>query len=224
MPDSKIPTTELTSQYMAQVANDLDRNDKEQDRISAEIDALQEQLRALQHDNTVLTNMRNALGATGTAAQPAPKSAATPAVPRQKATPQHSAGKGTRAKKTATAKGSEAARKPAAKKSETVETTETVAKSAATKATQPTLVELIRRHLADQSEPRSAAEIATSLGEAHPDRGIKTTVVRTTVEGLVAKSHAQRTKQGHSVYYTTTDAQDPTPPAAAPADDRPEAN
>ncbi|MEH0420634.1 hypothetical protein [Streptomyces sp. B21-083] len=217
MPDSKTPTTELTSQYMAQVANDLDRNAKEQDRIGAEIDALQEQLRALQHDNTVLTNMRNALGATGTAAQRAPKSAGTPAVARQKATPQHSAAKGTQAKKTATAQGSEAARKPAAKK------TAAVAKSAATKAAQPTLVELIRRHLADQNEPRSAAEIATALGEAHPDRGIKTTVVRTTVEGLVAKSHAQRTKQGHSVYYTTTDTQSPTPPAATPADEQPEA-
>ncbi|WP_405812930.1 hypothetical protein OG241_01115 [Streptomyces sp. NBC_01390] len=218
MPDSKTPTTELTSQYMAQVANDLDRNAKEQDRIGAEIEALQEQLRALQHDNTVLTNMRNALGATDTAAQPAPKSAATSAVPRQKATPQHSAGKGTRAKKTVTARGSEASGKPVAKKSEAV------VKSAATKAAQPTLVELIRRHLADQTEPRSAAEIATALGEAHPDRGIKTTVVRTTVEGLVAKSHAQRTKQGHSVYYTTPDAQGPTPTAAAPADEQPEAN
>ncbi|MDX2541431.1 hypothetical protein ACOT81_00705 [Streptomyces sp. WI04-05B] len=219
MPDNKTTTTELTSQYMAQVANDLDRNAKEQDRIGAEIDALQEQLRALQHDNTVLTNMRNALGATDTATQPAPKSAAAPAVPRQKATPQRSAGKGTRAKKTATAQGSEPTGKVTAKKSEAV------VKSAATKAAQPTLVELIRRHLADQSEPRSAAEIATALGEAHPDRDIKTTVVRTTVEGLVAKSHAQRTKQGHSVYYTTTDAQAPTPHAAAPAsDEQPEAN
>src|SRR6266545_4379921 len=51
MPDTKPPTTELTSQYVAQVASDLERKAKEQERIGAEIDALQEQLRALQHDH-----------------------------------------------------------------------------------------------------------------------------------------------------------------------------
>ncbi|MET8561065.1 hypothetical protein ABZV75_10915 [Streptomyces flaveolus] len=67
----------------------------------------------------------------------------------------------------------------------------------------PTLVALIRAYLAEQSEPCSAAEIATALSEAHPDRVIKTTVVRTTLEGLVARSSAQRLKQGHSVFYTS---------------------
>ncbi len=40
--------------------------------------------------------------------------------------------------------------------------------------------------------PRSAAEVTTALAEP-PDRSVKTTVVRTTLEGLVAKSHARRT-------------------------------
>ncbi|MGY1503343.1 hypothetical protein ACW4TU_43390 [Streptomyces sp. QTS52] len=213
MPDSKTPTTELTSQYMAQVGNDLERNAKEQDRIGAEIDALQEQLRALQHDHTVLTNMRNALGVTDTTTQSAPAADATPSATRQKTTSQSGAGKGARAKKTVTAQGSEVLKKPAAKKPEAA------ASATAAKTTQPTLVELIRRHLTDQSEPRSAAEIATALGQAHPDRTIKTTVVRTTVEGLVAKSHAQRSKQGSSVYYTTGDTQAATSPTAAPAAD-----
>ncbi|MFF0465410.1 hypothetical protein [Streptomyces mexicanus] len=65
----------------------------------------------------------------------------------------------------------------------------------------PTLVALIRAYLAEQSQPCSAAEVATALSEAHPDRVIKTTVVRTTLEGLVARSSAQRLKQGHSVFY-----------------------
>ncbi|NEC85333.1 hypothetical protein [Streptomyces sp. SID12501] len=213
MPDSKTPTTELTSQYVAQVGNDLDHNAKEQDRIGAEIDALQEQLRALQHDHTVLTNMRNALGVSDTTTPTAPEADATPSVARQKTTAQSGAGKRVRAKKTATAQGAEEVKKPAAKKPEAA------TRTTAAKTTQPTLVELIRRHLTDQSEPRSAAEIATSLGQAHPDRNIKTTVVRTTVEGLVAKSHAQRTKQGSSVYYTTTDTQAPTAAAPAAADE-----
>jgi hypothetical protein len=47
---------------------------------------------------------------------------------------------------------------------------------------------------------------------------VKTTVVRTTLEGLVAKSHAHRTKQGSSVFYTTVAASEP-----APAEPQPEA-
>jgi hypothetical protein len=75
------------------------------------------------------------------------------------------------------------------------------------RAHQPTLVALIRDYLAEQSEPCSAAEVATALSEAHPDRVIKTTVVRTTLEGLVAKSSARRIKQGHSVFYAGSQAE-----------------
>ncbi|MET9118395.1 BlaI/MecI/CopY family transcriptional regulator [Streptomyces longwoodensis] len=79
-------------------------------------------------------------------------------------------------------------------------------KPAAAPADRPTLVDLVREHLAEQSEPRSAAEIATTLGRAHTDRAVKPTVVRTTLEALVAKGQAQRTRQGRSVFYTAPDA------------------
>ncbi|MGP4052048.1 BlaI/MecI/CopY family transcriptional regulator [Streptomyces sp. 2A115] len=207
MPDSQTPTTELTSQYTAQVAGDLELNAKEQERITAEVDALQEQLRALQHDHTVLTHLQKTLGVASPATQPAVEEAAAPSVPRQKTGTKPGAGKQARAKKAPAAQDGKAATKPASKKPAAApKTTGTAAK-----ATGPTLVELIRRHLADQSEPRSAAEVATTLGQAHPDRAIKTTVVRTTLENLVAKSHVQRSKQGSSVYYTTAE---PEPTAA----------
>ncbi|MFE4334426.1 BlaI/MecI/CopY family transcriptional regulator [Streptomyces sp. NPDC056831] len=77
---------------------------------------------------------------------------------------------------------------------------------------------MIHSHLEQQSEPRSATEISAALTKAHPDRGVKTTVVRTTLEGLVAKSQAQRTKQGSSVFYTATAASE-----AAAADSQREA-
>ncbi len=80
-----------------------------------------------------------------------------------------------------------AAKKPAAKAPSV---------KASTAAAKPTLVELIRGHLEKQNEPRSAAEITTALTQAHPDRSVKTTVVRTTLEGLVAKSHADRAEAG----------------------------
>ncbi|MFC4464267.1 hypothetical protein ACFPH6_06750 [Streptomyces xiangluensis] len=209
MPDTQSTTTELTSHYTAQVTSDLERNAKEQERITAEIDALQEQLRALQHDHTVLTNMHKALGTSDTATQPTPQETAAPSVPRQKTDTKPGAGKRARAKKTPAAQEGKAAKTTASKKPAAApKTTATAAKAA-----QPTLVELIRRHVADQSEPRSAAEIATALGQAHPDRAIKTTVVRTTLENLVARSQVQRTKQGSSVYYTTGEPEPTTAPA-----------
>ncbi|MER5689507.1 hypothetical protein [Streptomyces sp. NPDC002205] len=195
MSEIQVHATGLTSQYIAQVTGDLERNVKEQERISAEIEALQEQLGALQHDHSVLVNMHEALGG----ASPADKAdtTATPTVPRQAtAEPQQSKPKKTAATSTkATASKKSAAKAPSAKAPKT--------------DTKPTLVSLIRGHLEQQSEPRSATEISAALTKANPDRGVKTTVVRTTLEGLVAKSQAQRTKQGSSVLYTATPASEP---------------
>src|SRR5207245_1791950 len=85
MSENRAPATELTSQYSAQVAGDLDRNTKEQERIAAEIEALQEQLSALQHDHNVLVSMQQALGV----ASPArPDTSASQSAPeRTSATP-----------------------------------------------------------------------------------------------------------------------------------------
>ncbi|MGW2287105.1 hypothetical protein [Streptomyces phaeochromogenes] len=195
--------TELTSQYIAQITGDLERNTKEQERIGAEVDALQEQLRTLQHDHTVLVNMQQALGSTSPANEAATKTAVS--VPSQAAAEP----KRSRPKKTAAASGDKAApKKPAAEASS----------AKAPKAGKPSLVDLIRSHLKQQNEPRSAAEISSALTQAHPDRTIKTTVVRTTVEGLVARSHAHRTKQGSSVFYTAA-----TAPQAAEVEPQPKA-
>ncbi|MGW6732278.1 hypothetical protein [Streptomyces sp. NPDC055013] len=180
MAETTSGTTELSTQYATQVAGDLERNLKEQDLISGEIEALQAQLTALQHDHTVLVSIQQAIGLPAT--PPAP---ATVPAPRKKGP-----GSAKQAKQTGTATPKRASRKGAAKA------------EPATSSAAPTLVELLREHLAGQSEPRSAAEIAASLGQQHPGRTIKTTVVRTTLEGLVAKSQARRSKQGKSVFYT----------------------
>ncbi|CAM5415453.1 MULTISPECIES: hypothetical protein [Streptomyces] len=196
MPESAGPVTELTSQYVSQVTNDLEHNLKEQERITAEIAVLQEQLATLQHDHGTLLNMRQALGLA------APAGRAVVPAPRKKSG-------GTRRaddKKPAAAKPvakSAATKKPVAKKAATKAT---AGKPAATKASpsepaQPTLIELVRRHLAEQTEPRSAAEVSEALVQAYPERGIQRKVVRTTLENLVAKNGAQRTKQGTSVFY-----------------------
>ena len=197
MSDTTIAGTQLTSQYAAQVTSDLERNTKEQERISAEIATLQEQLTALQHDHRVLVNVQQVLGIAPAPVQPAagPGGAAVPA-PRRKASAESGVDERARVKRAAGTQRPTTSEKPGDKKP---------TQDTAAKAGRPTLVELVRGHLAEQSEPRSAAEVATALGKAHSERGIKTTVVRTTLEGLVARNQAKRTKQGASVFYTTPD-------------------
>ncbi|MEU2774195.1 hypothetical protein ABZ646_14945 [Streptomyces sp. NPDC007162] len=75
----------------------------------------------------------------------------------------------------------------------------------------PSLVDAVRTYLEQQREPRSAVEVAEAIRSGQPGRTIKTTVIRTTLEGLVAKSLAQRGKQGRSVFYTSTAAAQNTP-------------
>ncbi|MFF9100049.1 hypothetical protein ACF1AU_05585 [Streptomyces rubrogriseus] len=207
-------TTEVASQYAAQVAGDLERNAQEQERIGADIATLQEKLTVLQHDHSVLVNIQQALAST----VPAP-SAETTTVPspRKKTAAAPAGGRRSRAEKTTASQGRAAAKKPPAKKTRAAKA---AGKAAAVKSDAPTLVELVRRHLAAQSEPRSAAEVTAGLNQAHPERTVQTTVVRNTLEGLVAKQHAQRTKQGSSVYYTATGAPGPiaAPEAATQAE------
>ncbi|MFG2439893.1 hypothetical protein [Streptomyces sp. NPDC048508] len=238
MPDTT-SATELTSQYTAQVIGDLDRNTKEQERIGAEIDALQEQLNALRHDHSVLTSLHQALGVTDKAVPTKAVKPAAPSVPQQKsaakATRATSPAKAAKATKTTDAKGTrsraktaggakDVAPKTVAAKASDAKTGDAKsgtkaapAKKPAAKAVsgQPTLVELIRGYLTAQGEPRSAAEVSTALGKTHPDRRIQTNVVRTTLENLVAKSHAHRAKQGSSVFYTATDGHKPAATAAS---------
>jgi hypothetical protein len=195
MSETTAPNTELTSQYSAQVVGDLERNLKEQERLNDDIAALQAQLAALRHDQAVLVSIQQALGVT---AEPAPEAVAKVPAARKKPAAASTATK----QATKQAKG----KKPAASRKRTVK--KTAEKAPAAASASPTLVDLVHGHLADQREPRSAAEISTALAQQYPERGIKTTVVRTTLEGLVAKNRAQRTKQGSSVFYTTPEAAD----------------
>ncbi|MEV7737842.1 hypothetical protein AB0O75_38215 [Streptomyces sp. NPDC088921] len=197
MSETATGPTALASQYSAQVAGDLERNLKEQERIGGEIEALQAQLTALQQDHAILVNVQQALGVPATPARPSPESvAAVPAPRRGKA-----AAAPAREKQAGAGKSAAPARKRNKK---------STAAAPAAQSAQPTLVDLVREHLTGQSEPRSAAEITTALEQLHPERTVKTTVVRTTLAGLVAKNQAQRTKQGKSVYYTTPDTAAPT--------------
>jgi hypothetical protein len=193
MTDPKPGNSNVKEQYAAQVAADLERNTKEQERIGAEVEDLQAQLRALQEDQAILANMQQALGAKESVSA--------------RVKPQRKAASGTGAKN------SSPKRKPA----RTAKATPPPARQAekaekAPSSAQPTLVTLVQQFLKEQTEPRSAAELTEALAAAHPDRTFKKPVVRTTVEGQVAKGLAQRSKQGSSVFYSTPgQAQSPEP-------------
>lgn len=188
MPESD--TTTLKTQYEARVAADLNENAAEQERIQAEIEALQAQLASLEQDHELLVGMRSALG--GETAKPQ----TVPAARRTVKKPGSATAKATRtssAKKTAT-------RKTAANK--------TPATGLAHKG--PTLTDLVHQHLSGQTEPRTAAEIAKALADAHPERNINDNLVRTTTERLVARSKVVRAKQGATVFYTTAKSAEDT--------------
>ncbi|MFF4147270.1 hypothetical protein ACFY0A_39565 [Streptomyces sp. NPDC001698] len=199
MSKTETATTGLATQYAAQVATDLENNVKEQERISGDITALQEQLATLQHEHAVLVNVQQALGITSVPQKPT-TGRATKAVPapRKKPTAEPNQSKRTQAKMPAAPSRETAPKKNSPKK--------TADQTTASPTAQRTLVEIVREYLAARSEPRSAAEITTALGQRHPERNIKATVVRTTLEGLVAKNQAQRRKQGASVFYTASKA------------------
>ncbi|MFK0046254.1 hypothetical protein ACIQU4_19555 [Streptomyces sp. NPDC090741] len=197
----EIPT--LKSQYAEKVAADLDLNTGEQERIREEIASLQERLAGLEQDHALLVGMRAALGDIATAV-PAPrtgKKAATTATATtttaKKATAKKATGRKTTAvkaaaKEPAKAKAVAPKEKPAAPKE----------KAVASKEKQVPLTELIHRHLSGQAEPKTAREIAQALKTAQPDRSVSDNLVRTTTERLVARSLAERVKQGTTVYYT----------------------
>jgi len=174
--------TGIKAQYADQVAADLELNAKEQERVSAEVTSLQEQLRALQQDQAVLLGVQQALGSDRS--HPGAVEPATVPTPRR--TPAAS-----RSKKAATRKSQKT---PAEKAPAKV----VGAKSG---SAQPTLVDLVRQHLAERSEPRSASEITSAIAQTRPERNVKTTVIRTTLEGLVAKGLVERSKQSRSVFY-----------------------
>ncbi|MFI1768372.1 hypothetical protein ACH41H_40895 [Streptomyces sp. NPDC020800] len=222
MSETTTAATELASQYSAQVTGDLEHNLKEQERLSGEIQDLRQQLAALEQDHTVLLKIQQALALPASPAAPEPESESGPSEPSS-ATPERESVAAVPAprKKTA-AKSGGASKRARAKKSPAPQPERAGRKSAAPETASPsalpTLVDLVRGHLADQVEPRSAAEVTAALAQQHPERAARTTVVRSTLEGLVARNQAQRSKQGTSVFYTASDPAEPVADAGQSPD------
>ncbi|WP_246586243.1 hypothetical protein [Streptomyces yatensis] len=193
--DTPADNTSLKSQYAAQVAADLERNSAEHERLSSEIASLQEQLAVLEDNRALLLSMRETLGDDAVGGTPqnggvsvsgnGPSATRESAAPPATRKPRKKAGATSGHRKSTESAGSRPSRKPGRE------------------AGAPTLRELVRGDLTQHGEPRSAAEITATLTQALPGRDIKPTVVRSTLESLVAKGQAHRTKQQKSVFYST---------------------
>ncbi|MFE5122958.1 hypothetical protein [Streptomyces sp. NPDC056669] len=209
--DTSADNTNLKSQYASQINTDLEHNTADHERLSSEITALQQQLLVLENNRTLLLGMRHSLG--DEAAGDVPENTGI----------------------SGSENGASAARKSAERSPTRKPTKKTDTTSGKRKGTEsggsrtkrvreagaPTLRDLIHDDLTQHGEPRSAAEVTAALTQALPDREIKATVVRSTLESLVAKGQAHRTKQQRSVLYSTaapdTAAGTAEPSAASPS-------
>jgi hypothetical protein len=170
----------LNSQYAAQLASDLER-------VVGQIEELEVKLTALQTDRALLERMRGSLedvpeprtALDDTVAAAAGAAGRLRVLPEQAARPQDSSGRGQR--------------KPRSKR------------GPAMRSGMPTLRDLAARHLLEQREPRSAAEVAASLAEAHPGRNMSVPLVRNAIESHVAQGLVVRSKQGRAVFYSAAE-------------------
>ncbi|MEU9346470.1 hypothetical protein AB0D74_35220 [Streptomyces sp. NPDC048278] len=186
---SESPGTELASEYSARIARDLEVNAEEQDRLATEIAALEEQLRAVRENRVVLERLQQALTPQATAAS-APVSVPAPG----------------------TADADADAVVPH-QRTEPAPNRRSLPRQGAAEP-KPSLVDAVHAYLAQQREPRSATDVAEAIRAGQPGRTIKTTVIRTTLENLVARNRARRTKQGRAVFYTLSSAEASEAPEA----------
>ncbi|WP_097873433.1 hypothetical protein [Streptomyces sp. ms184] len=185
-----LPVQSVTADYAQRVADDLVVNRSEQERVRSELARLQDELVRLEDSEQVLTKMQEVLGGTPKQTAKPRKGGKGAAVPAARGSNRKKA-----AGKAAVAAGRKASKKTASPK----------------KAGEPTWLELTTAYLGGQSEPRSAAEVAASLTEAHPERAVQVAVVRNSLEQGVAQGLLERSKQGRSVFYS------PTAPASVPS-------
>ncbi|MEX2981270.1 hypothetical protein [Streptomyces sp. C36] len=195
MPDT---ATSLKDQYTAQVSADIERVSQEREQVRAEISVLQQRLETLEADHQQLLQLRATL--TG---EPV-------------ATAQSSSG--------GTAAEPEAGRNTGAKVPRPRSSQPPARGRAHRRGTQAgrgeaTWGEIALSYLTGQQGPQSVAEITHGVSTAHPARTVQATVVRNTLEALVARGKVQRSKQARSVTYSVARRQDGAArPGQEPAD------
>ncbi|MEU9663703.1 hypothetical protein [Streptomyces chartreusis] len=203
----EVATIPIQERYAPQLAADLEQNLAAQERLREE----ERWLRAALGSLPMVSGLHQEAPAVADSASEPPAPAAEEPLPRPRredsslpAEPTAPAkepvrSEGTR-KATATKTAAKAKKAPAAKAA--VRKT-TMAKGASGRDGGPTLGELVLSVLSmTPGAPRTAAEVTEDLAREYSERARDTNNVRNALEGLVAKSRIERSKQKRSVHYT----------------------
>lgn len=194
----EVTTIPMQQRYATQLAADLEKNLAAQERLKAEEKWLRAALESLPTDAPGVPEATpepepSRTGSETSIPQPRRENSSAPAASARKA---HRSKDGTNA----TARTAAASKAPTAKASARKSTT---GKNASKRTGGPTLGELALTILANTpGEPRTAAEVTEDLAQAYPERARDTNNVRNALEGLVAKSLIERSKQKNNVHYT----------------------
>jgi hypothetical protein len=203
----------IQDRYATRLAEDLDNNANEQEKVRVQLAELQSQLAQLEQERAWLTQLQGTVASAPSAAapeQPAGETSAAEHVGEPEVTQAQPVPR-PRGRKKPTGE-------PAARKDEKKRTAPKAGRKpkpgSSPSSTEPTLRSLVVDILAASSEPRMVSEFVDALAKQHPHRATPSApVVRNALESLVAKGLAERARQQGSVFYTPV-----TPPVADAGD------
>ncbi|WUD78334.1 hypothetical protein OG937_44785 [Streptomyces sp. NBC_00510] len=192
----------IQDRYATRLAEDLDNNAGEQEKVRTQLAELQSRLARLEQEQAWLAQLQGSVaGASSVVVEEEPAGeASADKAEEPKVTPAAQQVPRPRGRKKSA--GEPAARK-ATKKTPAPKTARKPKPGSSPSSTEPTLRSLVVDILAGSSEPRMVSEFVDALAKQHPQRATPSApVVRNTLEALVAKGLAERARRQGSVFYT----------------------
>ncbi|MDX2648457.1 hypothetical protein PV341_33785 [Streptomyces sp. PA03-1a] len=193
----------IQDRYATRLAEDLDNNANEQEKVRVQLAELQSRLTQLEQESAWLTQLQGTVaGAQGAAAPEQPAGETSPGVEADEPEVTPAAQPVPRPRGRKKPAGEPEARNAGKKKTSPKDGGKPKPGSSRS-SKEPTLRSLVVNILAASSEPRMVSEFVDALGKQHPDRATPSApVVRNTLESLVAKGLAERARQQGSVFYS----------------------
>ncbi|WP_329182813.1 MULTISPECIES: hypothetical protein [Streptomycetaceae] len=208
----------IQDRYATRLAEDLDNNASEQEKVRTQLAELQSRLAQLEQEQAWLAQLQGSVAGASSVVveEESAGEASSDKVEEPKLTPAAQQVPRPRGRKKQA--GEPAAARKAGKKTPAPKTAGKPKPGSSASSAEPTLRSLVVDILAASSEPRMVSEFVDALAKQHPDRATPSApVVRNTLESLVAKGLAERARRQGSVFYT------PLTPSAADAGDVAEA-
>ena len=189
MTNPAVPGQSLPADYEARIAADLESNREGHQRVTQQMAELAAELKTLEQNRDILLSMQGVFKGKDSAkgaAEPTKADGPSKTKARKKTTATVPAVRKAHASKTG------AGSKGPGKRAQGAD--------GSAGPREPSLVQLVRKDLS--GEPRTAAEVQQAVSAQHPDRSISVNATRTSLEALVAKGTAQRSRQGRAVFYS----------------------